>query len=96
MRIRGCTPESQKIPSENITRVVPGCLCYPIRFSVHIWPLNQAVFGLAASLPENNCLASIRTSTGFPPMTEISGIPAYNPYQEPLESPEKRGGSISR
>ncbi|KPW71716.1 hypothetical protein ALO81_200347 [Pseudomonas cannabina] len=78
--IRGCTPESPKIPSENIMRVVPGCFCYPIRFSVHIWPLNQAVFGLAASLPENNCLASIRTSTGFPPMTEISGIPAYNPH----------------
>ncbi|RML77789.1 hypothetical protein ALQ90_200147 [Pseudomonas savastanoi pv. savastanoi] len=75
----GCTPESPKIPSENIMRVVPGCFCYPIRFFVHIWPLNQAVFGLAVSLPENNCLASIRTSTGFPPMTEISGIPAYNP-----------------
>ncbi|WP_235390806.1 hypothetical protein, partial [Pseudomonas avellanae] len=43
------------------------------------WPLNQTVFGLATSQPENNCLASIRTSTGFPPMTEISGIPAYNP-----------------
>ncbi|RMT47998.1 hypothetical protein ALP47_200150 [Pseudomonas savastanoi] len=80
----GCKPESQKIPSENIIRVVPGCLCYPIRFSVHIWPLNQAVFGLAASLPENNCLASIRTSTGFPPMTEISGIPAYNPIFLPM------------
>ncbi|RMR06038.1 hypothetical protein ALP93_200203 [Pseudomonas syringae pv. helianthi] len=60
-------------------RVVPGCLCYPIRFSVHIWPLNQAVFGLAVSLPENNCLASIRTSTGFPPMTEISAVSAYKP-----------------
>ncbi|RMR62848.1 hypothetical protein ALP82_200292 [Pseudomonas savastanoi pv. fraxini] len=62
-------------------RVVPGCFCYPIRFSVHIWPLNQAVFGLAVSLPENNCLASIRTITGFPPMTEISGIPAYSPFK---------------
>ncbi|MBX6397083.1 hypothetical protein K4M03_02305, partial [Pseudomonas syringae pv. tomato] len=45
------------------------------------WPLNQTVFGLATSQPENNCLASIRTSTGFPPMTEISGIPAYNPMK---------------
>ncbi|KPY78265.1 hypothetical protein AL053_03850 [Pseudomonas savastanoi pv. fraxini] len=27
---RGCTPESPKIPSENIMRVVPGCFCYPI------------------------------------------------------------------
>ncbi|WP_152625749.1 hypothetical protein [Pseudomonas amygdali] len=77
--IRGCTPESPKIPSENIIRVVPGCFCYPIRFFVHIWPLNRAVFGLAVSLPENNCLALIRTRTGFPTMTEISGIPAYNP-----------------
>ncbi|PAB27131.1 hypothetical protein CC202_20915, partial [Pseudomonas savastanoi] len=33
----------------------------------------------APSQPENKCLASIRTITGFPPMTEISGIPAYNP-----------------
>ncbi|WP_147472381.1 hypothetical protein [Pseudomonas syringae group genomosp. 3] len=77
--IRGCTPESPKITAENIMRVVPGCFCYPIRFFVHIWPLNQAVFGLAVSLPENNCLASIRTITGFPPMTEISAVPAYNP-----------------
>lgn len=22
--------------------MVPGCFCYPIRFSVHIWPINQA------------------------------------------------------
>jgi hypothetical protein len=43
------------------------------------WPLKQAVFGFAASLPENNCLASPRTSAGFPPMTEIPGVPAYNP-----------------
>ncbi|CZT26359.1 hypothetical protein [Pseudomonas cerasi] len=43
------------------------------------WPLNQTVFGLATSQLENNCLASIRTSSGFPAMTEISGIPAYNP-----------------
>ncbi|WP_221034905.1 hypothetical protein, partial [Pseudomonas savastanoi] len=63
---------------------VPGCFCYPIRFFVHIWPLNQAVFGLAVSLPENNCLALIRTRTGFPTMTEISGIPAYNPFQKIL------------
>ncbi|SOS42696.1 hypothetical protein CFBP3840_P100035 (plasmid) [Pseudomonas syringae] len=48
-------------------------------FPYMFWPLNQTVFGLATSQPENNCLASIRTSTGFPPMTEISGIPAYNP-----------------
>ncbi|EGH47087.1 hypothetical protein PSYPI_34400, partial [Pseudomonas syringae pv. pisi str. 1704B] len=27
----------------------------------------------------NHSLASIRTSTGFPPMTEISAVPAYNP-----------------
>ncbi|MFA0999127.1 MULTISPECIES: hypothetical protein [Pseudomonas syringae group] len=60
-------------------RVVPGCFLLSDTVFVHIWPLNQAVFGLAVSLPENNCLASIRTSTGFPPMTEISGIPAYNP-----------------
>ncbi|WP_230383689.1 hypothetical protein, partial [Pseudomonas savastanoi] len=44
-------------------------------------PMHQAVFGVATSQPENNGLASIRTSTGFPPMTEISGIPAYNPYK---------------
>ncbi|WP_460385273.1 hypothetical protein [Pseudomonas amygdali] len=50
-------------------------------FPYMFWPLNQTVFGLATSQPENNCLASIRTSTGFSPMTEISGIPAYNPCQ---------------
>ncbi|RMR21172.1 hypothetical protein ALP89_200161 [Pseudomonas syringae pv. persicae] len=48
-------------------------------FPYMFWPLNQTVFGLATSQPENKCLASIRTSTGFSPMTEISGIPAYNP-----------------
>ncbi|WP_220789152.1 hypothetical protein, partial [Pseudomonas savastanoi] len=48
------------------------------------WPLNQTVFGLATSQPENNCLALIRTRTGFPTMTEISGIPAYNPFQKIL------------
>ncbi|WP_204377161.1 hypothetical protein, partial [Pseudomonas amygdali] len=49
-------------------------------FPYMFWPLNQTVFGLATSQPENKCLASIRTITGFPPMTEISGVPAYNPY----------------
>ncbi|WP_218963313.1 hypothetical protein, partial [Pseudomonas amygdali] len=48
-------------------------------FPYMFWPLNQTVFGLATSQLENNCLASIRTSSGFPAMTEISGIPAYNP-----------------
>ncbi|WP_235378785.1 hypothetical protein, partial [Pseudomonas meliae] len=59
----------------------PFTAAFAIRhvFPYMFWPLNQTVFGLATSQPENNCLASIRTSTGFPPMTEISGIPAYNP-----------------
>ncbi|EGH15719.1 hypothetical protein PSYMP_29439, partial [Pseudomonas amygdali pv. morsprunorum str. M302280] len=39
----------------------------------------KAVFRLAALLPGNKCLASIRTITGFPPMTEISAVTAYNP-----------------
>ncbi|MFA0965091.1 MULTISPECIES: hypothetical protein [Pseudomonas syringae group] len=54
-------------------------------FPYMFWPLNQTVFGLATSQPENKCLASIRTITGFPPMTEISGVPAYNPAQHATE-----------
>ncbi|WP_220790186.1 hypothetical protein, partial [Pseudomonas savastanoi] len=48
-------------------------------FTYTFYPWKGAIFSLGAAASEINCLASIRTSTGFPPMTEISGIPAYNP-----------------
>ncbi len=38
---------------------------------------SRLASGTVAS--ENICLASPRTSAGFPPMTEIPGVPAYNP-----------------
>ena len=31
--------------------------------------------------PENNCLATIRATAGFPLMPEKSGIPAYIPFE---------------
>ncbi|KPX92424.1 hypothetical protein ALO62_200141 [Pseudomonas amygdali pv. myricae] len=47
-----------------------------------VFTQQVSVFGrCAALLPENNCLASTCTSTGFPPMTEFLAVPAYNPSQ---------------
>ncbi|WP_204377154.1 hypothetical protein, partial [Pseudomonas amygdali] len=48
-------------------------------FTYTFYPWKGAIFSLGVAASEINCLTSIRTSNGFPPMTEISGIPAYNP-----------------
>ncbi|SOS42782.1 hypothetical protein CFBP3840_P100115 (plasmid) [Pseudomonas syringae] len=43
---RGCKPEPRKIPSENVTRAVYGCFCYPTRFSVHVLAAQSNSFRL--------------------------------------------------
>ncbi len=52
---RGCKPEPPKIPTENVAHDVSGLFGYPTRFPCMFWRLKQTVFGLAMSLPENNC-----------------------------------------
>ena len=76
---RGCKPESQKFPSENIIREIFECFAIRYGLSCMFWQLNRAVWGFAALLPEINCLPTTLASPGFAGQTEKSGVWAYNP-----------------
>ncbi|RMT65873.1 hypothetical protein ALP44_200037 [Pseudomonas syringae pv. theae] len=56
-------PESPKIPAVNITRCGSRLLLLSDTVFRTYLADQSSLFCLAASLPENNCLASIRTST---------------------------------